>query len=291
MNKETHMITTLTLIAVISALLLSYVYSFTQPKIEADKRAKLQSVLEDALPLADEFTSAIPDTLWYGLKDTDTIGVVFKVWPRGYGGLIELTVGVDKELKITGLIPGEDLKETPGLGLKLREEWFQKQFIGKDEKSAQLKQDGGEIDAITAATISSRAVASGVSGGMTRYCGYIKQDPRLLLYPEARSFIEVIKDTVCYAITDTDTVIIIATEGEGYGGTIKVGMAFRDKKLTRIKILAHNETEGYGARITDTTFLNNIIRGKPEAITGATISSKAVFEAVEMGRKILARIK
>ncbi|RKX70687.1 hypothetical protein DRP53_04070, partial [candidate division WOR-3 bacterium] len=178
MKKEVHMITTLSLIAVGSALLLSWVYSFTQPKIEADKRAKLKSVLAQALPIAQEFVPAIPDTVWFGVKEGDTVGIVFKVWPRGYGGPIELTVGIDRELKITGLVPGEDLKETPGLGLKIREEWFREQFIGKDEKTAHLKQDGGEIDAITAATISSRAVAEGVVEGIKRYCRYIKKDIR-----------------------------------------------------------------------------------------------------------------
>jgi len=291
MKKEVHMITTLSLIAVGSALLLSWVYSFTQPKIEADKRAKLKSVLAQALPIAQEFVPAIPDTVWFGVKEGDTVGIVFKVWPRGYGGPIELTVGIDRELKITGLVPGEDLKETPGLGLKIREEWFREQFIGKDEKTAHLKQDGGEIDAITAATISSRAVAEGVVEGIKRYCRYIKKDIRLMVYPEAESFVEIKKDTACYGISGPDTVIIVITAGEGFGGPIRVGTVFRKGELIRVRIISHSETPGYGSKITDTTFLNQIVAGRLEAITGATVSSQAVFDAVEKAKRIISEVK
>ena len=291
MNKETHMIITLTLIPVLSALLLSYVYSFTQPKIEADQKAKLALVLKTVLPQAEEFLPVIPDTLWFGVSGTDTVGVVFKVWPRGYGGPIELTVGVDRDLLITGLIPGDDLKETPGLGLKIRDAWFKEQFIGKDEKAAQLKQDGGDIDAITAATISSRAVASGVSEGLSKYCNYIKQDPMKEIYPEGESFIEILKDTACYGIAGEDTVIVVGVEAEGFGGPIRVGMAFKGNRLFRLKILSHSETEGYGSQVTDSTFLQSIIKGKVEAISGATVSSKAVIEAVKEGKRILRRIR
>lgn len=284
------MVATLSLIAVGSALLLSWVYSFTQPKIEADRRAKLRATLTEALPGAKEFIPVIPDTVWFGIRDNDTVGIVFRVWPKGYGGPIELTVGVDKDLKVTGLVPGAELKETPGLGLKIREDWFREQFIGRDGETALLRQDGGEIDAITAATISSRAVANGVSEGVKRYCRYIKEDPMIKVY-KAESFIEVLKDTAFYAVTGSDTVIIITTEAEGFGGPVRVGMAFRGEDLINLVILKHNETEGYGSKITDPAFLKNIREGEFEAITGATISSKAVIEAVKKGREILAGIR
>jgi electron transport complex protein RnfG len=54
--------------------------------------------------------------------------------------------------------------ETPGLGTLIENDRFLDQFVGKDRQSAKLKVDGGEIDALTGATISSRAVAGSVSG-------------------------------------------------------------------------------------------------------------------------------
>jgi len=65
------------------------------------------------------------------------------------------------------------MKETPGLGLKAREAWFRDQFRGKTGDEVVLKRDDGTIDAISAATITSRAVASGVKQGIAQYSHYL----------------------------------------------------------------------------------------------------------------------
>ena len=62
-----------------------------------------------------------------------------------------------------------DQAETPGLGTKVTEPKFRDQFKSKEGNDLKLKKDGGSVDAITAATISSRAVANGVHEGMEWY--------------------------------------------------------------------------------------------------------------------------
>ena len=65
------------------------------------------------------------------------------------------------------------MKETPGLGLKSRDGWFRDQFKGLTADQVRLKKDGGPLDAISAATITSRAVAEGVADGIRKYSAHL----------------------------------------------------------------------------------------------------------------------
>lgn len=100
-------------------------------------------------------------------KGSANTGVVFAVSAVGYGGAIELMVGVNPEGTITGI---QILKhsETPGLGAKINEETFLKQFTSKNTRNINwaLKKDGGEIDQISGATISPRAVVGAIHQGL-----------------------------------------------------------------------------------------------------------------------------
>jgi electron transport complex protein RnfG len=112
----------------LSAATLSVIYSVTKPKIDEFKAKKLQSDLTDVLQGSVEFEAIVPDTLWRGLDSTGAVtGIAFKVFPKGYGGPIETLVGLRIDTTITGIIiasPAEGMKETPGLGIKVREDWF-----------------------------------------------------------------------------------------------------------------------------------------------------------------------
>ncbi|MBV6644891.1 MAG: RnfABCDGE type electron transport complex subunit G [Cyclobacteriaceae bacterium] len=82
---------------------------------------------------------------------------------KGYSGDIQLMVGVDS----LGIVEGIEVlahRETPGLGSKIKDKSFIKQFIGKSLGSFdfRVKQDGGDVDAISGATISSRAFGEAV---------------------------------------------------------------------------------------------------------------------------------
>lgn len=202
---KAKMIISLTLICLLSAFLLTGVYQVTNPKIEQDKIKKIKlNLISTMFPEAMEykvfphdtsfwtaydtsgkiinivrFENIISDTLWAALDTTgNKIGIAFKVFPRGYGGAIETFVALDVDTLILGIrtaTPAEGLKETPGLGTKVTEPWFKRQFIGKREADVLLRKDGGSLDAITAATISSRAVTNGVRKGIQKYKKHLIQ--------------------------------------------------------------------------------------------------------------------
>jgi electron transport complex protein RnfG len=88
----------------------------------------------------------------------------------GYGGTIDLMVGLNPEGSITGV---QVLRhtETPGLGAKITEEKFLKQFIAKNVRDTNwsLKKEGGDIDQVSGATISPQAVVKALNGGLTLF--------------------------------------------------------------------------------------------------------------------------
>ena len=94
----------------------------------------------------------------------NVIGYVVEVLPSGFGGTIDLMVGVDTEGVVTG-ISVLSLAESPGLGANAKEDWFQERFVGVTAPVAVTK-DGGQIESITSSTITSRAVAGGVNAAI-----------------------------------------------------------------------------------------------------------------------------
>lgn len=178
------MVISLPIVCLTAAGLLSWVYTVTTPIIEEGVKAKLDEQLREVFPPACRFEplviegdTLLKDTLWVAVDSTENkVGIVFKVFPMGYGGPIETLVGLATDTSVVAIrsaTPSEGLKETPGLGARVTESGFIEQFKGKKKKDIQLKKDGGAIDAITAATISSRAVTGGVREGIERYAKWL----------------------------------------------------------------------------------------------------------------------
>ena len=86
----------------------------------------------------------------------------------GYGGDITLMVGFKKDRKTVISYKVLAASETPGLGMKLKTPEFAGQFKGKDGSSLKVKKDGGEIEAITSATITSRAVCRAIADAQSK---------------------------------------------------------------------------------------------------------------------------
>ncbi|GAH24330.1 unnamed protein product, partial [marine sediment metagenome] len=80
---------------------------------------------------------------------------------KGYGGDIDILVGLEDEATIKGISIISSL-ETPGLGSRIAESPFTDKFTGLNIDDVALRRDGGQIDAITGSTISSRAVVDAV---------------------------------------------------------------------------------------------------------------------------------
>ncbi len=159
---------------VIAVALLSYVNAITKPLRDKYQHEKLMSSLTVACPLKGLTFPSKPDTLkwngttWEFFKGRDSGGLVRCVAiitesKKGYGGEIKLLVGVDPEGKIQGIEVLEHY-ETPGLGDRIKTPEFRNQFKGRSLKDTKfkVKKDGGDIQQLTSATISSRAFCEAV---------------------------------------------------------------------------------------------------------------------------------
>ncbi len=98
--------------------------------------------------------------------DKYLIGYVATSASKGYGGDVQIMIGIDLNLKITGIEILEQ-SETAGLGANCENPEWLSQFVGKSGTLA-VSKDGGEIDAITASTITSRAVTSAVNKALAQ---------------------------------------------------------------------------------------------------------------------------
>ena len=162
---------TLFLIAAVVAGVLAGVNAVTKPIIDAQNEAKTQAAIAAVLP--GGFDEEITDY-------TDASGLVSKVYkgangyalevkPSGFDNTITMMVGVDFEGNVLG-ISVVSHTETAGLGAVAAAstsagEAFRGQFVGKSGSVA-VSKDGGELDAITGATITSRAVCAGVNAAL-----------------------------------------------------------------------------------------------------------------------------
>jgi len=177
MDSVPRLALVLTAICVVAALALSQVYSLTKQPIKDAERAERLKAIKAVLPPYDN--DPLKDVqkgkyegakyLFYvGKKGGNVVGRAVKVkTDAGYGGTIELMLGIGPSGKITGLYVLKHC-ETPGLGAKIVEKWFTDQFKGKSLGASKIyvKKDGGDIDQITGATITPRAVCLAVRQGL-----------------------------------------------------------------------------------------------------------------------------
>lgn len=160
----------LLIICAVVAGMLGGVNAVTAPMIAENNAKSLQQALAALLPEAsfadvtDEGTAVEdPNGVVLNVYDGGDAGKCVKVAPTGFGGAINMIVGIHGDGTVAG-VQILSMSETPGLGAKASEAGFAGQFAGA-EASGQLAvtKDGGTINAITGATITSRAVADGVN--------------------------------------------------------------------------------------------------------------------------------
>ncbi len=161
------------LITAIAAFLLGVVNEVTSPVIENQIEQANNQARQDILPEADSFELIDRDfgpdveEVYEGRSGSSVVGYTIKTMPKGYGGEIEVTTGINLEGNISGVSIGV-MTETPGLGAKITEQSYLNQYVGKSVdsfinviKSGQPSDD--EIVAISGATITSDAVTRGVN--------------------------------------------------------------------------------------------------------------------------------
>lgn len=174
-----NMVLSLTLISLVAAGALAAVFLVTEGPIEAQKTAKQNSAIGSVLPDVEnrviaESKQAGDYTCHEAYVADSLIGVAIETQSDGFGGPIRLMVGFDAEGNLVNYEVLEQ-QETPGLGTHIVE-WFKtdknhQSILGLHPKNANLtvSKDGGDVDAITAATISSRAFLKAVNAAYDAY--------------------------------------------------------------------------------------------------------------------------
>ncbi len=189
MREILKMIVVLAVITGVSGLLLAGVNEGTReqrkkqilqfvkgPAVEAVLQGCTNNPLDDVkeVPLTPEETGGeidvSPVDIFPGYKDGKLWAVALEDAGTGFGGDIGVIVGIDVE---TGELVGIGIttnKETPGLGSRVTEEGFRSNFKGISlDDEVQVVPDGGQVDAISGATISSRAVCVAVNNAVAFY--------------------------------------------------------------------------------------------------------------------------
>jgi len=177
-EKTMVFILVLAIISAISASLVSVVYSITKPRIESIKRQALIDAANIVLPESDEVVQKVTNIgtngekveYFEGIKNSKATGYAFTTENnKGYGGQIQILMGIDNKCNITGFQIIQHA-ETPGLGDQAKKPFFMDQFKGKGLNNYKflVKQDGGDVDAITAATITSRSVTAALKSGLEK---------------------------------------------------------------------------------------------------------------------------
>ena len=177
-KKESTLINMLVALFVITAVsggVLGLVYGFTKDAIAEVDQKKNEAAIQAVLPLEGDITYQA-DTLVYNYEGVETLfpcnlafdangnfkGAAIKTSEGGFGGKIDMMVGflADGTIKGTSVLSHA---ETPGLGANMTGK-FKDQFVDKNPAGFKLivKKDGGDVDAITAATITSRAFSKAV---------------------------------------------------------------------------------------------------------------------------------
>ena len=179
------MVLVLTSVAVIMGGILAFVNHLTEGPISEQKAKALADGIKSVMGV-DDITVSTTDTVRqniaskeltyviYQTKDAkgNDLGAAVESTTGGFGGDLKVLVGFDPEGKILGYTLLEHA-ETPGLGAKA-DKWFQKgekgDIIGKSPiEPLTVSKDGGQVDAITASTITSRAFLLAVNNAYNAY--------------------------------------------------------------------------------------------------------------------------
>lgn len=297
---------TLCLVSMVMAFLICGVYMLTKDRI-AERAAEAQesarrAVLSAAVSLS-ELTIGENDPVDNAFAGYDAmgglVGYVSQITVNGFGGEIEITVGMDMTGTITAIsVGGANFSETSGLGAKTRDAAFTDQFAGKSGLLV-LKEN---IDSVTGASVSSGAVVGGVNAALNYMTALLPIDesaPVEELPLSAEELAALLPgDTVRFMGKTSgidgwwqgETGYIVQATGYGRGpisvkmgftaGGVCCGIVIGDEYFT--------ESEGYGAKLLEPGYGQQFI-GKTgaqsygngiDAISGATTSSNGALTAI-----------
>ena len=171
------------LISLFVTALLALTNNVTADKIAENEEQSKQNSMTAVLPDAAEFEEIETDVLYLGKdKNGNPVGYAVSTATQGYGGQVKVMTGIGTDGNIIGVDVFYNDDETPGLGKNTSNEAFRKQYQGlsADQDIAVSKDsaDGQTVDAVTSATISSRAVTKAVNEACKIYKDYTAKEAK-----------------------------------------------------------------------------------------------------------------
>ncbi len=266
----------LTIIVAVAAIALAVTNLVTEGPINDRNWQQAQGALQGFFPEGDDFqpmTLAEDSGLDFAYtvgQGGQTVGYAAKTTTQGYAGPIEITFGLGTDGALKGIsVGGSEFKETEGLGAKAKEPAFTDQFAGQTPP-LELNDD---IDALSGATVTSKAVVHGVNAAAERLAQLtgVSAAPTPAAGPQA-------------ARTANASVM-------SYSGPVLVNLVLDEQgAITAMEIGRERfmESPDYGAKVKEDGFVRQFIGQTPplqlggdiDAVSGATGSSQAVVDAV-----------
>ncbi len=159
----------LLLITAIASGILAYLNTITQPIIEENQRIAQEKARKEVLPSAATFEEVNGDLTYYIGKDAEenVVGYTFAASLYGYSSNVKTMVGINPDL-IIEKIKIISQAETPGLGANCEKSEFQEQFSGKQKSELLVDKDGGAIESLTGATITTRTITNSIKAAMNK---------------------------------------------------------------------------------------------------------------------------
>lgn len=218
---------------------------------------------------------SVNDVLAVTDSSSATVGYVISATsPKGYGGDIQVAVGISsKDSKLTGFAVLTS-NETAGLGSKCSDAEFTSQFAGKPAATLTAKAGASadnEIDAVSGATISSKAVTEAANAAIIFYQSNFGGGV------EAAA-----PYTIDSAEETADGYKIVVTTNKGFAGDIQLAIEIDKKEtITAFEVLSSNETPGYGAACTEEDYAKQFVGLKADAVTMVDSDAKAENNEVD----------
>ena len=334
------MVLVLFLITLCASGAVAVVYRLTEEPIAQAKAAKTGTAIGEVVPEFDNDIASTARTIeidgstaimYTAEKGGQPVGYAVETFTtNGFSGLITLMVGFLPDGTIQG-IQVLSHAETPGLGSKMADEGnpLTASFVGRSPADLRMavKKDGGDIDAITASTITSRAYTEAVDRAYKVFQSEVKGEaapqiasvnPYEVIFPGYDN--DPAAEKIVVKVSETDRNVFPVKKGgellgymvystaQGFKSTIEMLVGFApDGTILDILVTGQDETPGYGAAMTrEGNLLVQSFKGKNagelnmklktdggdiDALSGSTISSNAFIGAVQQAYAAFQQVK
>jgi electron transport complex protein RnfG len=163
MKETARLVLIVVVVTMIATALLAFVHQLTQPIIQSQKADRYSAQLQQVFASADSIEKKGDQ---YEIRQGGrVIGHAMLSEIRGYSSILQVLVGVNSDGTVQGVFVMSQ-QETPGLGTRITEQEFLQQFVSRTNAELALRKNGGMIDGIAGATISSRAFTQAVKNAV-----------------------------------------------------------------------------------------------------------------------------